>query len=421
MNTNKIIFITEHQFKALVELKKKEKTILTNIIEDIRKHNGTLNEASLIEEGIVDTLKNYASKGLMTTALIASLLASNNVNAQQLQAAGIPQEQIVQASNKSNSDIPLNKIENRLIHIMKQNNLKGSLDAYQKLDHQQKQNILQGIKSKIKSIDDVDKFDYASIGNWQKSQMTNPNAIQFDQKSQQVISVDTIISLVTVPLQQSFIMNSAELSNPKEVQDAIKEMLNAFTEVDSVIIESSSSTLRNRGDFENLTWQQSSQKRAEAIVNLINGLEHDLGGQGVNPKQTITPEMIKINASGQNGDGTSGPKSPYEVDSQATQSYQQRGIDSKFWQSAAKEAPLQNIEDYNQYQYVNISIKGRIVETDTQDIPSYRYIVLMVKENGGNIKLEQGTQKKQDYSKCPVKITTPKVKLPKGSMLQARK
>jgi len=404
MSTNRTYYITESQFKALVESKKKEKLVCTQIMEEIRKKRSSLNEAALIEEGIVDTIKSYATKGLLTAAVISTLLA-NNVNAQQLMAAGVPKEKIEQVSGQqTDGDIPLAKIENRLIRVMKKNGLEGSLNAYNKLSPEQKQNILNGIKSKIKSLEDVDKFNYASIGGWQKNQDNNPNAIQFDQNSQQVIRVDTVISTMSVPLKRTFKPNSAQLESPEQVKAQVQEMMNMFTEVDSVIIEASSSTLRNRGEFEGMTWQQSSQKRAETIVSLINGMEQDLGGQGVNKKGAITAEKIKINVAGQNGDGTSGPKSPYEVDPQAVASYQQRGIDASLWKSNAQEAPLENLEEYDQYQYVNVVIKGRIVETETEDVPSYRYIFLKVKDMGIKLNVEKGSNKPADVSKCPVQF-----------------
>lgn len=407
MTSSKTYLITEEQFKSLLETKKQEKLISTQIIEEIRKKRSTLNEAELIEEGIVDTIKNYAKKGLLTTAVISTLLA-NNVNAQQLMAAGVPQDKIEMATGNSgqqtNSEVPTDKIEQRLIKIMKQNGLKGSLAAYSKLSPQQRQAVLKGIQSKIKSIDDVEKFNYASVGGWQKNQDNSPNAIQFDQKSQQVIRVDTVITTATVPLHHSFAINSATIQNPDSVRQQISSMINMFTEVDSIIVESSSSTLRNRGEFEGMTWQQSSQKRAEAIVGVINGIEQDLGGQGVNKKGPITAEKIQINAAGLNGDGTSGPKSPYEVDPQAVASYQQRNIDPKFWKSNSQEAPHQNMEEYDQHQYVRIVIKGRIVKTETEDVPSYRYIFLQAKKMGANIQVDENSTKPADISKCPVKF-----------------
>lgn len=425
--SNKVYYITESQFKALMEKKKAEKLVLKEMLEEIKQKKLSLREsAELINEGIIDTLKNYVRKGLMTTAVIASLLASNQVNAQQLQAAGVPQSQIElaqggsgdqSAGSETGSQIPLNKIEDRLLRAMKRAGLKGSLEKYNKLTPQQKQKILTGIQGKIKSLDDVDKYNSVSIGGWTQNQQSGDGVIQFDQQNQVKIAVDTSDVMVSVPLKGLFNSNSSELTNPEEARQFLIEQFGNFVVVDSIVIDASSSTLRNTGAAEGKTWMELSQERANSIVQVINGVSFDLGNQGVNNPQQITTNMININVKGDNGDGTSGPKSPFEVNPQVVAAYQARGIDPKFWQSAAKENPLADKSQYENFQKVDIVIYGRIVTTNTEDVPSYRYIVLQTRQEGGHVKVK-GNNKKADVSKCPVKFKTPKVKVPKGSVLQ---
>lgn len=67
----------------------KEKEIYNQIVADIEKEESMISEFEVIEEGIVDVIKNYSKKGLLTFAIVSQLLANNVVNAQQLQDAGV--------------------------------------------------------------------------------------------------------------------------------------------------------------------------------------------------------------------------------------------------------------------------------------------------------------------------------------------
>jgi hypothetical protein len=407
----KTYYITESQYKTLLESKQLEKKNLIAISEEIDLKRKTLTEAKALNEGVIDTVKKYLRAGALTAGILGSLLAAQKVDAQQLQQAGVPTElvqQAVQQSAKHNPGEMSNKqIEQRLVQIMRQNNLGGSLKSFNALGQQQKDNIINGIKTQIKSLDDINKI---SIGNWTDKMQQGQNVVQFDQTSRQEIRVVTIDTVSSVPMQQHFAMNSIKLSSPQETKATLDSLVSYFTEIDSITIESSSSTLRNKGEAEGMTWQQLSQARGEAIQQLLVGDNIDLGGEGVNVVGKITTDMITINSAGQNGDGTSGPKSPYEV-GEFAQNYTQRGIDPKFWQSASQEEalPETQLSQYGQYQYVVVKIYGRVVETDTQDVPSYRYIVLQVSKAGG--KVETGSKKKvQDVSKCPVKVKKQDIK-----------
>ena len=53
--------LTESQYKSLVEKKKSEK-IAKIILEDLERVKKNLNEGTMLNEAIVDTLKRYAKK-----------------------------------------------------------------------------------------------------------------------------------------------------------------------------------------------------------------------------------------------------------------------------------------------------------------------------------------------------------------------
>jgi hypothetical protein len=406
----KTYFITESQYKILLESKRIERKNYLHISEELESKKKTLTEATAINEGVIDTIKKYLKTGALTAGILASLLTSQQVNAQQLQQAGVPTELVQQAMQKvkhNPNEMTNKQIEQRLLQIMKQNNMKGTLNSFSSLSQQQKDNIVNGIKTQIKSLDDINRI---SIGNWTDKMQQGQNVIQFDQKSREEIRVETVDTVASVPMHSHFDMNSYKLSNPQEVKAQLDSLISFHTEIDSIVIESSSSTLRNKGDAENMTWKQLSQARAEQIQQLLVGQNIDLGGEGVNIVGKITPNMITINSDGQNGDGTSGPKSPYEINPEYVKNYQERGIDPKFWQSASQQEalPETQLNEYNKFQYVIVKVHGRVVTTNTMEVPSYRYIVLQISKGGG--KIETGTNKKeQDVSKCPVMIKNTKV------------
>lgn len=405
----KTYYITETQYKTLVESKQKERKTLLSITEEIDSKRKTLIESTALNEGIIDTVKKYLRAGMLTAGILGSLLAAQKVDAQQLQQAGVPTELVQQAQQQAEkikfnpAEMSTKQIENRLIQIMRKNNLTGSLKSYNNLTPEQKQNVLTGIQGKIKSLDDINRI---SFGNWEQwKRADNPNTVQVDKKMTPKITVETVDTVSTVPVGRFFNFNSSTLQNPESTREFLNSLIDNFTEVDSVVIESSSSTLRNKGEAEGMTWKELSQARADQISNLIIGQNVDLGGEGVNMIGKITPDMIKINSDGTNGDGTSGPKSPYEVNPEYVQNYQERGLDAKFWQSASKEdaLPETQINDYNQYQYVIVKFYGRIVTSQTDQVPSYKYVVLSFTKAGGKVNVGHD-KKTADVSQCPVKV-----------------
>jgi hypothetical protein len=85
----KTIYITESQFKTLVEKKKEEKKHYTQINNELDQKKGSLTEAKLLNEGVVNILKKYLKEGMLTTGITASLLATKKVNEHQLIEAGV--------------------------------------------------------------------------------------------------------------------------------------------------------------------------------------------------------------------------------------------------------------------------------------------------------------------------------------------
>lgn len=410
----KVYYISESNYKKLVEKKRQETLTFNEICEELDRKRSQITEATLLNEGILDTIKKYLRAGTLTAGILASLLASEKVNAQQLAQAGVPKQTIELAQQKVNQDggkntakynpseMSTQQIDSRLIQIMKRNNLKGSLDRYNKLSPQEKTNLLNTIKSQVTSLDDV---NHIAITGWENINRTGSGAIKFDQKTDQKISVVTVDTVSTVPVTRNFKVNSVTIENPEALKQQLKELVGGYTEIDSIIIEASSSTLRNRGEAEGMTWKELSQKRGEEVANLLIGEKIDLGGQGKNVVGEITSDMIKINSDGSNGDGTSGPKSPYEVNPEYIKTYQERGIDSSLWKSAAQEdaLPETQLSAYEQYQFVKVKIYGRIVITDTQEVPSYKYVLLQVREMDGIVKTGN-KREKADVSKCPVNV-----------------
>ena len=208
----KVYYISESQYKHLVEAKKEEKIIFKQICEELENKRKRLTEATQLNEGIIDTIKSYLKKGVLTVTLIASLLSANQVNAQQLQQAGVPKatiEQAIQKTDKGGDEVKsLDNVEKQLVRIMKKNNLQGSLDSYNKLNPQQKNNVLTGIQKQIKNLDDI---NYVSIGNWEEYKKSGDNLIKFDTQTQQKISVVTVDTVSTVPVTKSFKSNSVKL------------------------------------------------------------------------------------------------------------------------------------------------------------------------------------------------------------------
>jgi outer membrane protein OmpA-like peptidoglycan-associated protein len=397
------IRIKESQYNALLERK-----VVKSIMEKIEHSKKTLNESEQIDEAISSTLKDYLRKGLLTVGVIAGLMA-NNVSAQELQSAGVPQENIAQAEQMvKGKQIDLNQIEKAFIRNAEKSD-RVVLDRYNKLPQEKKIAVLKAIRNNIDKLSDINKIDFGLlIGSKASPEQVGGRMQNIGKEIVKVVSVDTVYTTSSTPVGNYFALNSSELQNTEELQSKLQEIMDSYTKVDKIEIVSSSSTLRNTRESEGKTWLELSTERADAVKNVLVGMKTSCGGCGVNA--TEINEQIVSNPNGTNGDGTSGPKSPYEVNPKYVQAYQEKGIDPKFWQSAAQDAPLENIEDYKQFQYVNVVVTGTVMIDKVEEMPNYDYLSMRIKQEGGKIK-PQKKAGKQDISVCKIKV--PKVKMQK--------
>ena len=90
----KTYYISEAQFKGLVETKREQKKVFNRICEEIDAKKKALNETAKLNEGIVDTIKGYLRAGTLTVGIITALLLAMKVDTHQLKQAGVPQQTI---------------------------------------------------------------------------------------------------------------------------------------------------------------------------------------------------------------------------------------------------------------------------------------------------------------------------------------
>lgn len=382
INKMKKYYITEDQYNFLLNIKKNE-YIYNNIVNEIREYELNLNESILLNEGVVDILKKYAKRGLLTTALISSLLSNNIVSAEDLKSAGVPENKI---ENVETSKFSHMEILNELIKILKTRGNKRDKPMFDKLvslnDDAQKK-ITQEISSKITDLKDMWNYKYNILTKQDSKLDTEKESIsQIDKE--EVVQIDTTYSTTLVDnLQKNFENNSAKIKNLNQVKEDLKKIFNGYYEIDEIMIKTSSNTLRNTGDFENMTWEESSLMRANNIKKLIKNIEYSLGCD--NPVKKIDESKILVDASGENGDGTSGPKSPYEVENKYIQYYKSKNIDEKYWKSNAKKSPLDNIKDYEKFNYVKIYINGVVLEQNESVYRNFKYLQMLEIDSGKKI------------------------------------
>jgi len=399
----KTAIIKQSQLDQLYERWRKDLGVAKQIAEDINYLKSKINESHTLNEGVVDVIKNYVRKGVLTAVVAASLLGGNVVNAQQLAQAGVPQQTIEKAmtinQGGNQGGVPIEQIDAKLMKNMKRQGQDAALARYQNMDQAEKKNLLLGIQKEIKSIEDIDHKYPVIIG--YVNNVGAKNQFPLSQKTEQKIVIDTAYVRATLPLTQGFAVNSAKLVNPGAMKKQILDSLNTFVKIDSIVIVASSSSLRNTGEFEGLTWLESSQQRADSVKQLLVGATYDVGGQGKNTQHTVTDNIVKVNVQGENGDGTSGPPSPYETDPGMVQNYKERGIDPKFWDSNGQGDPYTNKADYNQHQKVEIIIYGQMVETSTKEIINVK-IATLREFKTGKVQVTKPKYSKLELNKCPI-------------------
>lgn len=80
----------------------RETEIYKKLVYDLEAELNNVDEIGVIEEGVVDVLRKYVGKNLLTVAIIAQLLSNSKVTAQQLADAGVEPEKIEVALEQNN-------------------------------------------------------------------------------------------------------------------------------------------------------------------------------------------------------------------------------------------------------------------------------------------------------------------------------
>ena len=80
-----------------------ESDIYKKIVYDLEAELNKIDEIGVLEEGVLDVLRKYATKNLLTVAIIAQLLSTGKVTAQQLSDAGVEPEKIEVAMDQNDS------------------------------------------------------------------------------------------------------------------------------------------------------------------------------------------------------------------------------------------------------------------------------------------------------------------------------
>ena len=82
----------------------KESDIYNQIVHDLEAELNTVAEIEALEEGVLDVIRKYAGKKILTVAIIAQLMSTGKVTAQQLSAGGVEPEKIEVAMDKVETD-----------------------------------------------------------------------------------------------------------------------------------------------------------------------------------------------------------------------------------------------------------------------------------------------------------------------------
>ena len=150
--------ITEEQQQYLIN-KKRNDAIVESIIKEITDVRNSLNEDALITEAVSDVLKKYYKKGLLTTAVLSTLLSNNVIKANDLVQAGIDNNvENVDQNQKFTHD----EIQNELIRVLEKDNPQN-LKKYQTLSDDEKKNVTSAIAAKINDLNDIKKYKINNI------------------------------------------------------------------------------------------------------------------------------------------------------------------------------------------------------------------------------------------------------------------
>lgn len=165
----------------------------------------------------------------------------------------------------------------------------------------------------------------------------------------------------------------------KKQTDAVMLMLKKTDgRIVSVHVESSASTLRNTGKAAQLTHLDLSRKRAESAADFVT---QELLTQGV----TLDDDQVTLEYSGANGNGTSGPSSPFacsdpkqcatgscDAPPELADAAKKGALDDKFYKKAA--------EIYDPFKYVLVSftvVNETAASTPGTETPGEAHAVLV--------------------------------------------
>lgn len=181
---------------------------------------------------------------------------------------------------------------------------------------------------------------------------------------------------------------SSEIAKDRLIEDItlfLSQMLTDELDVESITIHSSANRFRNTsGDDNTLSWGEISYQRAATLSKVMIEIAKSLG---------FTDDMIETLVSktsldyyGDNGDGTSGPNPPtgikfgyYDAEDGFVEGDRRNEvvvyeIDEKGEpikeDSVLEIEPLGSAEDYQEFMYVNMVVKGKMKSIDdTEDVP----------------------------------------------------
>jgi len=185
----------------------------------------------------------------------------------------------------------------------------------------------------------------------------------------------------------AFIMKDPENNSRKKLEDGINQFVSDLKSgfiktVEYINIESSASRYKNTNQAANLSWGELSYNRANTIFQLFKQAaeKYELSDE----QKTFLKNSIKLDSKGQNGDGTSGPNpiapTPfgyYDTTSKWVDGKDPRDNMVLFNLGAGGKPEGKPVNatlkvdtsksDYDKYKYVNVSIKGTMID-GSQDI-----------------------------------------------------
>lgn len=194
---------------------------------------------------------------------------------------------------------------------------------------------------------------------WGACVITSADKLQSETKSTET---EEIILKPPMPFNQIFDNNSAQIK--PEMKDSLSDFLNRTIKkygndltVTDISISTSSSRFRNSGEYENKSFKQLSQDRANSAYNFVTQM---LTEKGFKFSQ-FTPTL---NSDGENGDGSSGPNPPVGYNYVDKGDFTMNTPPKKNRDEVGP--PHDTVEEYETHKYCKIDIK---VKVPKQNLP----------------------------------------------------